>query len=63
MISEASANRDAGIFRYLAPERVDPDSQDVRRTMASDVYAFACVCLLVSLSVYHRLIYSAHPNV
>jgi hypothetical protein len=63
MVSEVSANRDAGNFRYLAPERVDPDSEDVRRTMASDVYAFACVCLLVSLRVYYWLTYIAHLNI
>jgi serine/threonine protein kinase len=42
-------NAGAGNIRYMAPERFDPGSSDMRRTMASDVYAFACVCLLVSL--------------
>jgi hypothetical protein len=48
MISEAPNNRGAGNIRYLAPERFNPASSDMRRTTASDVYAFACVCLLVS---------------
>jgi serine/threonine protein kinase len=47
MISEAPNNRGAGNIRYLAPERFNPASSDMRRTTASDVYAFACVCLLV----------------
>jgi serine/threonine protein kinase len=52
MISEAPNNRGAGNIRYLAPERFNPTSSDMRRTTASDVYAFACVCLLVSLLSY-----------
>jgi serine/threonine protein kinase len=52
MISEAPNNRGAGNIRYLAPERFNPASSDMRRTAASDVYAFACVCLLVSLLSY-----------
>jgi serine/threonine protein kinase len=33
----------------MAPERIDPASQDTRRTTACDVYGFAGVCLFVSL--------------
>jgi serine/threonine protein kinase len=50
MMSEASINGGAGNVRYMAPERFNPASQDMRRTTAIDVYAFACVCLFVSLS-------------
>jgi hypothetical protein len=44
----SSASNNGGNIRYLAPERVDPASQDMRRTTACDVYGFACVCLFVS---------------
>jgi hypothetical protein len=42
-----SGSSSAGNTRYLAPERVCAD-ENSRRTTASDVYAFACVCLFVS---------------
>ncbi|KAJ7224829.1 kinase-like domain-containing protein [Mycena rebaudengoi] len=37
----------AGTLRWMAPELIDPDRFGIqfRRTTASDVYAFACVCL------------------
>ncbi|KAJ7231346.1 kinase-like domain-containing protein [Mycena rebaudengoi] len=37
----------AGTIRWMAPELIDPDrfGTQFRRTTASDVYAFACVCL------------------
>ncbi|KAJ7216754.1 kinase-like domain-containing protein [Mycena rebaudengoi] len=37
----------AGTIRWMAPELIDPDRFGLkfRRTTASDVYAFACVCL------------------
>ncbi|KAJ7224826.1 kinase-like domain-containing protein [Mycena rebaudengoi] len=37
----------AGTIRWMAPELIDPDRFGIqfRRTTASDVYAFACVCL------------------
>jgi hypothetical protein len=63
MISEAPNNRGAGMVRYSAPERIDPDSQDMRRTMASDVYAFACVCLLVSPPMHYWLVFYTYQYV
>ncbi|KAJ7034332.1 kinase-like domain-containing protein [Mycena alexandri] len=42
-----SSNR-AGSFRWMAPELIDPGSfgcPKFERTTASDVYAYACVCL------------------
>jgi serine/threonine protein kinase len=48
-MSSASNNGGAGNIRYMAPERIDPASQDTRRTTACDVYGFAGVCLFVSL--------------
>ncbi|KAJ7224796.1 kinase-like domain-containing protein [Mycena rebaudengoi] len=46
--TEATAtSRRAGTLRWMAPELIDPDRFGIqfRRTTASDVYAFACVCL------------------
>ena len=39
-----------GSLRWMAPELLDPKSfglRQCRKTHASDVYAFACVCLEV----------------
>jgi hypothetical protein len=49
MMSEAINNQGAGIVRCPGPEHVE----DMRRTMASDVHAFSCVCFLVSLPMRH----------
>jgi serine/threonine protein kinase len=49
MISKASNYRSDGNPRYMAPELFDPHSSDMYPTVISDVYAFACVCLFVSL--------------
>ncbi|KAJ7203038.1 kinase-like domain-containing protein, partial [Mycena pura] len=38
----------AGSVRWMAPEILNPDAfglEDYKRTTASDIYAFACVCL------------------
>jgi serine/threonine protein kinase len=43
----SSGSGTAGNPRYLAPERVAA-TQNMRRSTACDVYAFACVCLFVS---------------
>jgi hypothetical protein len=43
-------NGSGGYTRYMAPERIDPEMQTLRRMPAFDVYAFACVCYLVSRS-------------
>ncbi|KAJ7266662.1 kinase-like domain-containing protein [Mycena rebaudengoi] len=42
-----TTSRRAGTLRWTAPELIDPDRFGIqfRRTTASDVYAFACVCL------------------
>jgi hypothetical protein len=53
-MSSASNNGGAGNIRYMAPERIDPASQNMRRTTACDVYGFACVCLFVSLPLRFR---------
>jgi serine/threonine protein kinase len=45
----ASSNR-AGSVRWFAPELIEPESFGCKRfmrTTASDVYAYACVCLEV----------------
>jgi hypothetical protein len=49
MMSEEINNQGAGIVRCRWPEHVE----DIRRTMASDVYAFSGVCFLVSLPMRH----------
>lgn len=47
-----------GSIRWMAPELLNPEIFDMERflkTQASDVYAFACVCLEVShLSMWFR---------
>jgi serine/threonine protein kinase len=48
-MSSTSNNGGAGNIRYMAPERIDPATQNMRRTTACDVYGFACVCLFVSI--------------
>ncbi|KAJ7328342.1 kinase-like domain-containing protein [Mycena albidolilacea] len=35
----------AGSFRWMAPELYDPRLESKKRTKASDVYAFACLCI------------------
>ncbi|KAJ7224779.1 kinase-like domain-containing protein [Mycena rebaudengoi] len=51
----------AGTVRWMAPELIAPDRFGIqfRRTTASDVYAFACVCLEVTqMSIYRfRLVH------
>jgi hypothetical protein len=44
----STTNGTGGNIRYMAPERIDPTTQALRRKPAVDVYAFACVCYLVS---------------
>jgi hypothetical protein len=41
-------------MRWMAPELIDPDRFGLpfRRTTATDVYAFACVCLEVIIPIY-----------
>jgi hypothetical protein len=56
----SSASNNGGNIRYLAPERVDPASQDMRRTIAGDVYGLACVCLYVSSTLRSWVIYIAY---
>jgi serine/threonine protein kinase len=44
-ISYAAATaRVVGTLRWQAPELLDPDNDADDNTLASDVYAFACVC-------------------
>ena len=42
-----SSTNMGGTLRWMAPELLVP-SEDVQRTYASDIYAFACVCVEVS---------------
>jgi serine/threonine protein kinase len=49
-MSTALNSENMGTTRYMAPERLFSDHADIQ-SMASDVYAFACVCLLVSLLI------------
>ncbi|KAJ7224800.1 kinase-like domain-containing protein [Mycena rebaudengoi] len=46
-ITAATTSHRAGTVRWMAPELIAPDHFGIqfRRTTASDVYAFACVCL------------------
>jgi serine/threonine protein kinase len=37
-----------GCTRWMAPELLRPDPEISQKSMASDVYAFACVCFEVS---------------
>ncbi|KAJ7210651.1 kinase-like domain-containing protein [Mycena rebaudengoi] len=41
-----TTSRRAGSIRWMAPELIDPDrfGLQLRRTKASDIYAFGCVC-------------------
>ncbi|KAJ7231353.1 kinase-like domain-containing protein [Mycena rebaudengoi] len=50
-----TTTRRAGATRWMAPELIDPERFGIqfRRTKASDVYAFACVCLeVIQISIY-----------
>ncbi|KAJ7231357.1 kinase-like domain-containing protein [Mycena rebaudengoi] len=50
-----TTTRRAGTTRWMAPELIDPERFGIqfRRTKASDVYAFACVCLeVIQISIY-----------
>jgi serine/threonine protein kinase len=49
MISKASNYTSNDNPRYMAPELFDSLSSDMYPTVTIDVYAFACVCLFVSL--------------
>ncbi|KAJ6551697.1 kinase-like domain-containing protein, partial [Mycena capillaripes] len=40
----AKSSSRAGSGRWMAPELLDPEPHQFRRTPATDVYAFACVC-------------------
>jgi serine/threonine protein kinase len=44
----STTNGSGGSMRYMAPERIDPATQALRRKPAVDVYAFACLSYLVS---------------
>ena len=49
--TSASSNGVAGAVRYMAPELLFPGKFGLSRsikTFASDVYAFACVCVEVN---------------
>jgi serine/threonine protein kinase len=57
LIDTSSANP-AGSARWFAPELIQPTSvgcKKFKRTPASDVYAFACVCLEVTAAEYTAL--------
>lgn len=41
-------NGNAGSIRWMSPERLDPDREDERLEPASDVWAFGCLCIMVS---------------
>ncbi|KAJ7273254.1 kinase-like domain-containing protein [Mycena rebaudengoi] len=51
----------AGAIRWMAPELIDPDRFGLQflRTTATDVYAFACVCLeVIRIFLYSVIIHS-----
>jgi hypothetical protein len=55
-LTQTASNMEAGHICYLAPERFNPDTQGNRWQAAVDVYAFACMCILVrACRPYHRL--------
>jgi serine/threonine protein kinase len=39
----------AGVIRWMAPERLDPETSSERLSPAGDVWAFACLCLMVRI--------------
>ena len=42
--------KDAGTMQCMPPERLDPSTEGLRQTAAGDVYAFGCLCYVVSTS-------------
>ncbi|KAJ6589536.1 kinase-like domain-containing protein [Mycena capillaripes] len=40
-----TSSTQAGSLRWMAPELYDPEVESRKRTKASDVYAFACLCI------------------
>lgn len=59
-VGASSDHRTTGTPRWLAPELLMPESEDVealsRNTVQSDVYAFACVCYEVRCFTHIALI-------
>ncbi|KAJ7231339.1 kinase-like domain-containing protein [Mycena rebaudengoi] len=56
-----TTTRRSGTLRWMAPELLDPDRFGIqfRRTKASDVYAFACVCLeVIQISIYRFCLFT-----
>jgi serine/threonine protein kinase len=43
----STTSTQAGSVRWMAPELYDPELESKKRTKASDVYAFACLCIEV----------------
>jgi serine/threonine protein kinase len=41
----------AGSLRWKSPERFEDDA---RRSIAGDIWAFACLCIVVSVQDLHR---------
>jgi serine/threonine protein kinase len=68
-LTQTASNMEAGHICYLAPERFNPETQGSRWRSAVDVYAFACMCILVRTSVssnipalmFLELLTSSHP--
>jgi len=60
-----NTSHNAGSIRWMAPELHNPemfDLTELRRTAASDVYAFACVTLEVSNSSLSWFINTNEPS-
>ena len=56
-ITTAVSIRTTGTLRWQAPELLDPESDDALcvNSMASDVYAYACVCYEVLYMTFHNI--------
>lgn len=48
--------RDSGTVQWMAPERLAPETEGRRLTFSADVYAFGCLCYMVSMLrfLFHR---------
>jgi serine/threonine protein kinase len=45
-----TTNTGAGSLRWKSPERLE---EDARRSMSGDVWAFACLCIVVGVLIYY----------
>jgi tetratricopeptide (TPR) repeat protein len=69
MVDQAALDMETGHICYMAPERFNPETQASCWQTAIDVYAFACLCILVSVCrsrdafslMFFKVLTSRHP--